>query len=617
MGRRSAKRPTPREAVAAPARAAFGQARLRLLVCVLLCGLIGYTGWTALTLSGGARADLVDRLQPQAHLLAAQADSRLARLNAAAQAGGAVLRLKPDEPLAAAEAASRVAHDSGLETVSAAVVGPEGVVARTGSNIPEGVWSAPHQGRPPLRGPSGRVIAWSVEAGRSRVAVFSTLPAPPTGAWIANADLELLSGDAGRLDQSLGLEPVAVQGALAKGDLLALDGAMQGRSAALAAEGGVVAAVTAPTPAAALTPCDMVKLGAPMLLGALLLILLLSHASRQAAAGNALDESARRFRLAVEAARCGIWEWRLRDRQMVMSDVMGAMLGWGGAGVVSTDEVLERITPEHRDRVRQALAAAQTFGSFDVSFGVHTDRGPVWIDARGQSAGPADEQGYATLIGVALDATQERAAQLRAQAAETRLQDAIESVSDAFALWDRHGRLMLCNAAYRTFFHLEPRILKPGASREMIQKVASLAVKTTRAVEGGGRELELIDGRWVQMEERRTADRGWVITAADVTELKHRQEASRPRSGRALRSRAASGSQPGRADGARLQVSRGPTPRRGRQQGQERVPGQYEPRTAHAPERGDRLLRDHDAADVRAARRPALRGLRARHPWLG
>jgi two-component system cell cycle sensor histidine kinase PleC len=189
--------------------------------------------------------------------------------------------------------------------------------------------------------------------------------------------------------------------------------------------------------------------------------------------------------------------------------------------------VLARIAPEHRERVRHALSQAATFGAFDVSFGVHTHRGPIWIDARGQSAGPADGRGYATLIGVALDVTQERAAQIRAQAAETRLQDAIESVSDAFALWDRRGRLVLCNKAYRTFFSLEPRVIKPGASRDMVRNLAELAVKTAREVEGGARELELIDGRWVQMVERRTADGGYVVTAADISELKRRQEASK------------------------------------------------------------------------------------------
>ncbi len=62
----------------------------------------------------------------------------------------------------------------------------------------------------------------------------------------------------------------------------------------------------------------------------------------------------------------------------------------------------------------------------------------AWIDARGQGLDPRDD-GYGRIIGVALDVTEERIAQIRAQAAETRLRDAISSVSEAFVLWDRMG----------------------------------------------------------------------------------------------------------------------------------------------------------------------------------
>ena len=42
-----------------------------------------------------------------------------------------------------------------------------------------------------------------------------------------------------------------------------------------------------------------------------------------------------------------------------------------------------------------------------------------------------------------------------------------------------------------------------------------------------GREVELNDGRWITIAERRTADGGWVVTCADVTALKHQEEGRR------------------------------------------------------------------------------------------
>ncbi|CAN5205164.1 hypothetical protein BH09PSE2_BH09PSE2_21420 [soil metagenome] len=525
MARRAGGRPKARDGPASPAaEGGPGALRLRVTVVCALLLLAGYTGWTALSLQSDARHDAAEALKPAARLLADQADARITRLHAAAQAGAEVLRVKPDEPLAAAEAAVRTAKGFGVDGAAAVVLARDGeVVARAGASTGAVEWRTTGAGASALSG--GRIAASASPGERSRLRIVAAAPAPAlqAGDWITTADFTVLAGAEGlEQDTPKAAGRPALLAALRDEQVLTVEQASgPPRLVAAAASGDIVAGVGRPAPVMALSPADLLTLLAPLAIGGVVLLMLLSHVARQEAAGQALDASARRFRLAVEAARCGIWEWRLRDGKMVMSDVMGAMLGWCGAGGVTTEEVLARITPEHRDRVRAALAQAATFGAFDVSFGVHTAKGPVWIDARGQSSS-ADGHGYSTLIGVAIDVTQERAAQIRAQAAENRLQDAIESVSDAFALWDKRGRLVLCNRSYRTFFLLEPRLLKPGSSRDMLTKMANLAVKSARDVEGGGRELELVDGRWVQMVERRTADGGYVVTAADVTELKGR-----------------------------------------------------------------------------------------------
>ncbi|HMO42310.1 MAG TPA: PAS domain-containing protein, partial [Phenylobacterium sp.] len=127
---------------------------------------------------------------------------------------------------------------------------------------------------------------------------------------------------------------------------------------------------------------------------AFLLGLLLFQQSRQAeATQQAFFDSEQRFRLAVEAARCGIWEWDLVTDEVFMSDVTAGMLGWGGGGVASGSDVLDRVSADHRDRVRQALATAAMYGAFDVSFRVPGEPGerPLWVDARGQAFGQARE----------------------------------------------------------------------------------------------------------------------------------------------------------------------------------------------------------------------------------
>ena len=151
--------------------------------------------------------------------------------------------------------------------------------------------------------------------------------------------------------------------------------------------------------------------------------------------------------------------------------------------------------------------------------------GGIWIDARGQALDERSAGRFVRVVGVALDVTEERIAQVRAQAAEARLQGAIESVPEAFVLWDRHGRLVLCNQNFRKFFNLEPRILKPGAPRPGVERLMRHAMRQEPGEAAA--EAELADGRWISVAERRTADGGQVVTYVDVTVLKHQEEARR------------------------------------------------------------------------------------------
>ncbi len=276
---------------------------------------------------------------------------------------------------------------------------------------------------------------------------------------------------------------------------------------------------------------DLFSLMAPLAVALLLALLLLSQMRRAESVRLAYAESEQRFRMAVEAARCGIWEWDLDEDRLVMSDVTGAILGWGGGGSVDGEEVLAKIAPEHRERVRQTLVSARTYGAFDVSFRAPDHNGrSAWIDARGQALPELGADGYRRIVGVMLDVTEERITQARAQAAEMRLRDAIDSVSEAFVLWDRNGRLLMCNKSYRAFFGLEPRVIKPGATRADVTRIARLAIKHEFAAaekRPGAREAEMNDGRWLQISERRTADGGVVMTAADITAIKRQDEARR------------------------------------------------------------------------------------------
>jgi len=533
------------------------QAFVRVAILAALLLLAVYTAFGVKRLQNEVAAQPGGApLSAKAGLIAGRVEVNLAAQRAGLSAAADLLKRDPGATMDAAETALRAA---GGEAAAVAVVSPSGVVSIAGRD--EGAdWKAAAQ----AAAASGRTT-WTGSVGDTgRLYVATTATLDHARAFvIASGDATRLiedpqKGDSAALALSTG-KLIAARGRGAQGantvreafalspeDIgegpvalrgQAIDGAALDVAVRPAAEGALQVLAAAPTHTVANLDRQVMdgafNLLAPLAVGIALALLLLIQSRKAEVAHREFVDSEQRFRLAVEAARCGIWEWDLNGDQVFLSDVTGAMFGWGGGGVVSGQDLLERISIDHRERVRQALANAAMYGAFDVSFRVPAaEQGgrSLWIDARGQGFGKPGVDGYVRIIGVALDVTEERIAQARAQAAENRLRDAIESVSEAFVLWDRQGRLLMCNRNYRSVFSLEPKLLKPGAARAEVNRFAALAIKQEIPAPDGAkgvREAELMDGRWIQISERRTAEGGLVMTAADITAIKTQEEARR------------------------------------------------------------------------------------------
>jgi PAS domain S-box-containing protein len=113
-------------------------------------------------------------------------------------------------------------------------------------------------------------------------------------------------------------------------------------------------------------------------------------------------------------------------------------------------------------------------------------------------------------------------ARLRAETAHQHLIDAIESISDAFVLFDSDQRIVLFNSRFKSFWaHTRARI----GSGTRLSEIRRLAESTGLIVEehrGSDDNLlyRLHDGRWVQVSERPTREGGLVILYTDITEVK-------------------------------------------------------------------------------------------------
>jgi PAS domain-containing protein len=127
---------------------------------------------------------------------------------------------------------------------------------------------------------------------------------------------------------------------------------------------------------------DIWVLLAPLGLGALVGVLMLVQGWRQKRATRDWAETEHRFRVAVEAARCGVWEWDLEAEEVTLSDYMATLLGLPEGGVVPAATVLGRVHPKYRELVEHALRQAATFGAFETTFPVTGPNSTIrWIDA--------------------------------------------------------------------------------------------------------------------------------------------------------------------------------------------------------------------------------------------
>ncbi|MFV9654617.1 hybrid sensor histidine kinase/response regulator NahK/ErcS' [Pseudomonas sp. NY15366] len=114
-------------------------------------------------------------------------------------------------------------------------------------------------------------------------------------------------------------------------------------------------------------------------------------------------------------------------------------------------------------------------------------------------------------------------ARLRAETAHQHLIDAIESISDAFVLFDDRQRIVLFNSRFKALWARSRARIGTGTRLEEIKRLSrstGLVVEAQLGKEGEPSLFRLQDGRWVQVSERPTREGGLVILYTDITEVK-------------------------------------------------------------------------------------------------
>jgi PAS domain S-box-containing protein len=275
------------------------------------------------------------------------------------------------------------------------------------------------------------------------------------------------------------------------------------------------------------------------LVGAAFIAWLVGQAFRRNAV---LTASERRFREYAEATSDWFWEIDRAGRLTFLSSNAGAILAkpideylGRPIAVLMADLQIDSPTGEPIPADGIPRTAAGT--------AIHRLRLPdgryLMLLARWHAmCGPDGEfMGYR---GAVADLRRETAAHDRAVVAEHRLQHAIRSVSEGFALFDDHERLVLCNERYLSFLPsvVRPQVV-PGISHDtLVETLAKCGAfedtgwkaDTWRGLFRTGAhavDFHSPGGPWLHISYGRTEEGGCVVIITDISELKAREAAVR------------------------------------------------------------------------------------------
>ncbi|HLH90329.1 MAG TPA: ATP-binding protein [Xanthobacteraceae bacterium] len=257
------------------------------------------------------------------------------------------------------------------------------------------------------------------------------------------------------------------------------------------------------------------------------------QATRAREADSIYDTVRGRIDTALNRGRCGLWDWDLARGRIFWSHSMFAILGLDPRDDLLTfGEVGALVHPADIRLYELAtqLADGKT-KSIDRAFRMRHARGDwVWLRVRCEVARQADGTEL-HLVGIAVDITEQKDLMEKTIAADLRLRDAIETIPEAFVLWDADNRLVLCNSNFQDLHDLPDEAIRAGTAYEAVVAAGRKPVVRTTGTQDGAPDLgartfeaQLDDGRWLHISERRTKDGGYVSVGTDITAIKRHEE---------------------------------------------------------------------------------------------
>ena len=271
--------------------------------------------------------------------------------------------------------------------------------------------------------------------------------------------------------------------------------------------------------------------------------------AQQRIALREIRESEFRLAQAQRISGIGSWTFDLVSRTVHWSAETYRIFGIDAAQPVPVGDAFLRIVhPDDQAHYRDLLRPARDEGrGFDSQYRIVRTGGEIrWLHVLGEPV--VNDDGQTTLLrGTVMDITVRKAqeealiqARDEAAAARTTLMDAVESLPEAFALFDADDRLVMCNRRYARVFTDAERfddiagwsfgdlvraslakgeVISPEF-RDDVEAWVADRIWNHRHPGSGPRELELGGGCWLEVTERRTTGGGIVGVRSDITERK-------------------------------------------------------------------------------------------------
>lgn len=276
------------------------------------------------------------------------------------------------------------------------------------------------------------------------------------------------------------------------------------------------------------------------------LLLTFQDCTAERNAQRVLEESEERYALVTRATSDGIYDWNVQEDELFISDSLIRMLDFDtNTGTSST--WADRLHPDDLPGYVAALRIhfKKQAEAVDIEYRVSAKGGGYrWLHDRG--VGERDHQGRVVrLVGAIRDITEMREAQSELEHTRSRLMASLSTISDGILLINPEDRVELFNDRYVEIFgeaasgaDMSDKIVVGRYFFDMIRDGYNLGMfkphpdgvdawikSRIKAWEQpvAKWELELSNGIWILLNERRMPDGGRVMVYTDITEFKQRE----------------------------------------------------------------------------------------------